>query len=212
MKEMRVRIMIGLLLVVVGVIYLLQSFGVIGGAVSLIWTVLFATGGLFFLYIYFSERANWWAIIPGFVLLAISAIIGLETFVPIEGDSWLGALFLGSIGTAFWVIYLTNREHWWAIIPGGVLFTLAAVAGLSSMLPGMETGGLFFLGLGLTFGLLAFLPTPKDDTKWALIPAAVMLVMGLIIIFAAVELLNLIWPLGLIAGGLYLIYRVVFHR
>ncbi len=210
--KMQVRIIVGLLLVVIGVIALLQSLGVISGAIALTWAVLFSTGGLFFLYVYFTDRANWWAIIPGFVLLGIAAIIALETLSPIDGDSWLGALFLASIGAAFWVVYLTNREHWWAIIPGGVLFTLAAVAGLSSTLPGLETGGLFFLGLGLTFGLVALLPTPEDDTKWALIPAGVMVVMGLLVAAAATELLNLIWPLGLIAGGLYLIYRVAFRR
>ncbi|HDQ73697.1 MAG TPA: hypothetical protein ENN19_16600 [Chloroflexi bacterium] len=212
MKEMRVRIIAGLLLIVVGVIALLQSLGVISDAIALIWAVLFGTGGLFFLYVYFSDRDNWWAIIPGFSLLGIAAIITLETLAPIEGDSWLGAFFLASIGVAFWMIYLTHREHWWAIIPGGVLLTLAIVAGLSSTLPGLETGGLFFLGLGLTFGLVALLPTPEGDTRWALIPAGVLLVMGLLIAAAATEVLGVIWPAALIAAGLYLIYQVLFRR
>ena len=34
---------------------------------------------------------------------------------------WGGALFLGCIGIAFWVIYLADRARWWGIIPGGVL-------------------------------------------------------------------------------------------
>ena len=34
--------------------------------------------------------------------------------------AWGGALFLGSIGLAFWVIYFVRRDFWWAVIPGGV--------------------------------------------------------------------------------------------
>ena len=38
-------------------------------------------------------------------------------------------MFLGTIGLSFWVIYLTRRDFWWAVIPGGALMTLALVAG-----------------------------------------------------------------------------------
>jgi len=86
-----------------------------------------------------------------------------------------GVLFLAAIGLAFWVIYFTKRELWWAVIPGGAMFTLALVAGLESVFEGAEMGGVFFLGLGLTFVLLYFVPTPQGRMKWALIPAAVLL-------------------------------------
>jgi hypothetical protein len=123
-----------------------------------------------------------------------------------------GALFLGGIALAFWMIYLVNPDHWWAVIPGGALFTLALVAGLSSVLEGVEMGGVFFLGLGLTFALLALLPAPGERLNWAIIPAIVLLAMGALITAAAAQLIDYVWPSVLILGGLYLIYRIFRSR
>jgi hypothetical protein len=103
-------------------------------------------------------------------------------------------------------------ENWWAVIPGGVLLTLAIVAGLSENLEGIETGGVFFLGLGLTFALLALLPTGDGKLTWALIPAVVLFLMGLLITAAAAEFINYVWPAALILGGLYLLYRAFRSR
>lgn len=103
-------------------------------------------------------------------------------------------------------------KNWWAIIPGGVMLTLALIAGLASVLEGIETGGVFFLGLGLTFGLLSFVPTPQGRMKWALIPAAVLLVMGLLLGAAASPFLNYLWPVALILLGLYHIFRTLISR
>lgn len=54
-----------------------------------------------------------------------------------------GPAFLGSIGVGFALVYLADRSHWWAIIPGGVLGTLAAVAAIDEVGYGdIETGGI----------------------------------------------------------------------
>lgn len=212
MKRLEVRVIGGILLIVVGILFLLQSFGIVRDVLDLLWALLFGAGGSFFLYVFLTNRANWWALIPGFVLLGVAALIALERLAPGVDETWGGAVFLGGIGLAFWAIYITRREHWWAVIPGGVLLTLALVAGLSSALEGIEMGGVFFLGLGLTFGLLAFLPTPEGRMKWALIPAAVLLVMGLLITAATVETLKYLWPAALILVGLYLVFRVFSSR
>ncbi len=211
MRRFGVRIVGGILLIAAGVLFLLQNLGFF--AISdYVWPFLFGAGGLVFLYVFLTSRANWWAVIPGFVLLSLAAMMALDQFVPQVGETWGGALFLGGIGLAFWVIYLTNHEHWWAVIPGGVLFTVGLVTGLSSTLEGIEIGAVFFLGLGLTFALLAFLPTPEGRMKWALIPAGVLLVMGLLITAAATAIINYLWPAALILGGLYLLFRAFGFR
>ena len=214
MRRFDLRIVGGILLIVGGTLFLLQNLGILGGAVDLLWAFLFCSGGVVFLSVFLADRANWWALIPGFTLLSLGAMIGLDRFASAVGDAWGGALFMGGIGLAFWVIYFTNRENWWAVIPGGVLFTIALVAGLSSVpaLEDMETGGVFFLGLGLTFGLLSFLPTPQGRMKWALIPAAVLLVMGLLLTAASASLLKYLGPVALILVGLYFIFRTFFSR
>ena len=203
-----VRTVGAILLIVVGILLLLQNFGILVGVVALIWSLIFAAGGLIFLYMFLANRTQWWAIIPGFALLGLAALIALDEFLPRVGDALGGTIFLGGIGLAFWVIYFLNREHWWAIIPGGVMFTVALVAGLDSVFGGAETGGVLFLGLGLTFGLLSLLPTPQGRMRWALIPAAVLLVMGLLITAATTGVLDFLFAAALILAGLYLLFRM----
>ena len=197
-----------ILLIGVGILLLLQNFGILGGVVALIWSLIFGVGGLIFLYMFLTNRTQWWAIIPGFTLLGLAALIALDQFLPRIGDALGGTIFLGGIGLAFWVIYFLNREHWWAVIPGGVMFTVALVAGLDAVFEGLETGGVLLLGLGLTFGLLSLLPTPQGRMRWALIPAAVLLVMGLLITAATTGILEYLWPAALIVVGLYLLFRM----
>ena len=197
-----------ILLIGVGILLLLQNFGILGGVVALIWSLIFGVGGLIFLYMFLTNRTQWWAIIPGFTLLGLAALIALDQFWPRVGDVLGGTIFLGGIGLAFWVIYFLNREHWWAVIPGGVMFTVALVAGLDAVFEDLEMGGVVLLGIGLTFGLLSLLPTPQGRMRWALIPAAVLLVMGLLITAATTGILEYLWPAALIVVGLYLLFRM----
>ncbi len=209
MRKLELRILWGLLLIAGGVLFLLESLGVVAVG-DIVWPILIGIASLVFLYIFLTApQSNWWAAIPGFVLLGLTGTIALEEFAPVVGEAWGGSLFLGGISLAFWVIYLINTEYWWAVIPGGVLLTLAVVAGLSEVLEGVEMGGIFFFGLGLTFAVLAFLPTPEGRMKWPLVPAGVLLVMGVLVTAAAAQVINYLWPALMILGGLYLLYRVL---
>jgi len=201
-----------ILLIGVGILLLLQNFGILGGVVALIWSLIFGVGGLIFLYVFLTNRVHWWAIIPGFALLGVAALIALDEFFPRVGDALGGMIVLGGIGLAFWVIYFLNREHWWAVIPGGAMFTVALIAGLDAVFEGAETGGVLFLGLGLTFGLLSLLPTPHARMRWALIPAAVLLVIGELITAAATGIFEYLWAIALILAGLYLLLRMFRSR
>ncbi len=212
MNRSKQRILWGLLLIAGGTLFLLQNLELLTIA-PLIWPFFFGAAGLAFLIVFLSNlREHWWAAIPGFTLLGLMGSTGLEELAPELTDVWSGAFFLGSIGISFWVIYLVNRDHWWAVIPGGVLLTLAAITPLSTTLPGLESGGVLFMGLGLTFALLSLLPTSEGRMKWPLIPAAVLLVMGLLIIASAEALLSYLWPVALILGGLYLLLRALGTR
>jgi len=68
----------------------------------------------------------------------------------------------------------------------------------------IESGGIFFLGLAVTFALI-FLATRM---RWPLIPAAVLFAIGLFIGAGLEKAMNYVWPVVLIVAGLYVIYRV----
>ena len=116
---------------------------------------------------------------------------------------------LARSGLSFLLVYLQKREFWWAVIPSGTLFTLALVAALAEIgiVPGEITGGVFFLGLAATFGLVYMLPTPEGRMRWALIPAGILAAMGLLVVFAFSHMAQYFWPAALIVTGLYLVYR-----
>jgi hypothetical protein len=92
------------------------------------------------------------------------------------------------------------------------MITLAVVAGLSNVAEGFETGGVFLLGLGLTFGLLTLLPTQRGRMRWALIPAAILVGMGILITAAATAFIGVIWAAIPIVIGIYLLFRVFVPR
>lgn len=216
MKRFDPRIVWGLFLVAAGVLLTLQNFNVLPGALNFLWAVLLGGLGLVFLYVYASNRGNWWALIPGLILLDLALVVALALTRASLAEAWGGPLVLGGIGLSFWAVYLTRREQWWAIIPGGVLLTLAVVASMETVFRRVErqvdTGGIFFVGLGLTFALVGLLPTPRGRMRWAFIPAVILLVMGLFIFAAAEQLLNYLWPAALILFGLYLVFRTLRPR
>lgn len=211
MKWLESRVLWGSLLILGGVLFLLQNLGVLVMG-NIFWVIVLGLGSLFFLSLFFQNRANWWALIPGFTLLSITALVFLEQIVPGWNQSWGGSIVLGGIGLSFFLIYLVERANWWALIPGGVLLTLAATVGLEQFFPGMETVGIFFLGMGLTFALVATLPNSQGEMRWAWIPAGILTFMGVIFMAAAGELLMYIWPAALILAGVFLLLRSLHGR
>lgn len=211
MKLFQSRAVWGILLIAVGFLLLLQGIGVLPAA-NLLWPIIFGVAGLVFLRTFLTDRASWWPVIPGLGLLGLAALMLWDQFGPQPIKDWGVVFFMGGLGLAFWIVYFNDRGNWWAVIPGGVLLTIALVLGLSSTLEGIEVGGVFFLGLGLTFGLLAFLPTPEGRMKWALIPAIVLFVIGLLITAAAAEIIKYAWPAALVLAGFYLIFRAFAPR
>jgi len=211
MKALASRTLWGSLLILGGILFLLDNLGYIkiGG---LVWAIILAVGGLVFVSVFLGDRQHWWALIPGIILLAVAATMAVGYLFPGQADLG-GMIVLGGISLAFWVVYFVNREHWWAIIPAGVLATLAVVTGLDNILTGgIDTGGIFFLGLGATFALVAVLPTPHGQMKWAFIPAVVLIIIGLFVIGAATDLLNYIWPVALILAGAVILFRGFIWR
>lgn len=165
MKRFDFRILFGLALFLLGGLMLLEQMGLIKGASSIFWGVTMIGLGSVFLYGFFGDfRRYWWMVIPGLTLVGV----GVDSLLPQQLQSWGGVVLLAAIGLSFWSIYFVNRRSWWAIIPGGVLVTLAAVNLLDVMDLSIANngGGVFFLGLGLTFMLVAVLPNGGANNQW----------------------------------------------
>lgn len=198
MKRIDPSIVIGLVLILAGGLFVLQTRGILDNVGDVFWGTMFLAAGALFLFTYFT--GSWWSVIPGCVLAGIGVLI----LLPESLERFGGAVFLGSIGLAFWLVYFTARmERWWALIPAGVLSTLAVVSFLPDMVGGVATGGIFFLGLALTFLLVALLA----HMRWAYYPAAALGGIGLLASLSAGDITNYVWALVLIIAGGYLIYR-----
>ncbi len=207
----RERIVGGLLLIVAGILFLLQNFGMLPQELPLLWVTVFGLGGFAFLYVYLTRRAHWWPLIPGFTLVGLALLVGLTLFESeLLTEIVAPALFLGFIGLAFWCIYLlTKGAEWWAIIPGGVLFSVTALLLVEGTLGGGGGAAIMLLGLSVTFGLIYLLPNPHGRMRWPLIPAGILLVLGLALLGGAVAQMTFIWAALLILGGGYLILRAL---
>jgi hypothetical protein len=116
---------------------------------------------------------------------------------------------LGSIAVAFGIIYINNRKYWWAIIPAGVMATLTAIVLLEPLANGVDMGGVFFVGIGLTFALIYLLTKQANAQKWAFIPATILMIMGMIMLSFSTSPLAYVWPLLLILIGGYLVFKTL---
>jgi hypothetical protein len=159
-----------------------------------------------FLLVYALDRARWWALIPGGVLVGMAVIILLTTRMPGEA---MGSLVLFVMALPFLAVYAAApQKNWWALIPAGVLGSLAVmvfvIAGRSvSEDVGARLSGILFLGLGLTFAVL-WLQRTSIPTAWAIYPAGGLVILAALT-FALGAGLELVWPLVLIGVGLVLL-------
>jgi hypothetical protein len=211
MKRIDFRILIGAILISVGVLFFLQTLNILSNVWNILWIVVFFAGSGFFFYVYLTDRRQWWALIPATTFLGLSGTVFMDTFFPQKLN--LGGVFLlGGIGLGFFVIYLTNRDFWWAIIPGGVLATLGVVTISEEVIADDSGGGIFFIGLAITFILVALLAKPRESFWWAYIPASVLFILGVFLIGPLQAKFNYIWPIALILTGGILLMRNLRNR
>ncbi len=144
---------------------------VVGGLFMLLMSIPFWVAYLV------HAKNNWWALIPGWALGAIGAIILLAGR---GADNLIGTLIMWAIALPFFVVYFKNRTNWWALIPGFALGVIGAIILLSEIFSGALIGSMVLFAIGVPFFVVYF----NDRQRWwALIPAYTMTVLAAIILF-----------------------------
>ncbi|MEX1020940.1 MAG: hypothetical protein WDZ49_14855 [Litorilinea sp.] len=151
------------------------------------------------------------------ILIGI-VVLGSQWFDLDEFWGQFGLYFMPLLGLVFigWGIY--NREPGF-LIPGGVVSGIGAgilvTTGTWQGEPGVDTGGLFLICMALGFVSITVMTAIfTDETQWwGLIPGGIIGLVGLTTLYGGVFELTLVtiaqlWPVALIAGGIYVIYSV----
>jgi hypothetical protein len=194
-------------LILLGFLFLLQNLSLVNTVWAGVWAIVFAAGGAAVIAVYLRDHKSWWALLPGCALLSIGIDTGIAAIAPYIAVRASAGLFLGSVGLAFLLVYLTSRENWWAVIPAGVLFSLGTVAGISPYYARPVIGSLFFFGTAATFLALYILPEMRHRRPWAIWPAIACGALGSMIVLSQIPAGARLWPLVPIAVGGYLIFH-----
>lgn len=118
----------GVVLILIGIVFLLINFNLIGGEAFLI-----ALGAAFL--VAFVLTRNLGFLIPGMILfwLGIAVTIIEQDLFPAIDD---GSFVLVALGLAFLLIFaFMPRRHWWPLIPGGILLFIGIMITLEDFLP-----------------------------------------------------------------------------
>jgi hypothetical protein len=197
-------LIIGGALILFGILFLLNNFNIFEIGVSSIFAGVFVLAGLIFLVVFFLDQEQWWALIPGFVMMGVGATILVGEFVSHSVVDLSGAVMLIFIALPFWIIYILKRDFWWALFPAGGLTSIAAL----TLIPGKyeDLGvSIMFLGWAGTFLLVYFLA----KQKWAIWPTLGLAAMAVAFLAGAFDVFGYLWPIVIIGAGAYLIYRAM---
>lgn len=126
---------------------------------------------------YLTDRTrNWWALIPGGIMLFLAMTTLLVDNV---GGEWVGSLFLFLIALSFFVVYLNNHSRTWALLVAYIMFVLSIAPAMAS--GGGDTaayfGSVFLFAIALPFFVIYF---RSPENWWAIIPAGVMTTLSVI--------------------------------
>jgi glucose-6-phosphate-specific signal transduction histidine kinase len=209
---MRGRLIWGVALIAMGAFFLAQQFGLFGTLQVSFWAFAFGLLAVMFLLTFAGDRRQWWALIPGFILLGLTVMI-VNTQNGFLTDTQAAALFLFSIGLPFLLIYLVDRRLWWALIPGGVLTVIALITLMTDReLPGQSIAAIIFFGLAIVFALVRFATRSNPYMGWATWVAIILAVIGALVLITGPQAAAVVGPAILIGLGLFLLARAYWPR
>lgn len=208
-----VRIALGAIIASAGVLLLIEAASNYR-APDLLWSGLLVLASAAFGYAFVASPGWWWAAIPAGALLG-AAMVPVMELDPAGFGQWTEVPFLAALGAGFWAVYLKEHRRWWAVIPGGALLTLSIASAVTGTIDGQMTGAVVLSGLAVTFALVALLPSRGARRWWAWIVAGALALAAVIVLIqdaGMLSLLGYLWPLAIIAGGVYLFWSAWRRR
>lgn len=213
MDNQKNSLIVGGFLIFLGILLLLNNLDLIYLRGEMLVSVSFlALGGILLLGYLQTQRVS------TLIISAIFLFIGMAILIDATGiidNSLIGTLLFWELAALFTVGYLRNSEKWGLIIPAGILFTLGLIVLMhnQSYVNDDLAGGTFFLGLGLTFGLL-YLLHRENKLEWARVAALILILFSGFIYFTTTDslLANLMLPATFIALGGYLVLKSLQNK
>lgn len=153
--------------------------------------------------VYLLDRKRWWAIILSYALIALGGLLSVTIFI--DSKEVVGAFALLGVALPFWLVYLSNRQLTWALLPAGVLSLVGAgvLIYFTIVRPAGNTGFFIILNATLAVVSLAIWITNRrlDWSLWI----AIGYVGAAIAAYWLPSLAS--WAVVALAAGSYLIYR-----
>lgn len=164
---------------------------------------------LSFFIVYMNNRTRTWALLVAYILFVLSLAPAMASF---SGNTaaYFGSVFLLAIALPFFVVYFRTQNNWWAIIPAGVMTTLAVIAtlGIAGWIHDTETGGIsnaiLMGGLAATFAVVWL----RHAKPWAKVVTIVLAALAVASVFFA-SYAEIFWPIAFLLAGGYLLYTAM---
>jgi hypothetical protein len=196
----------GGLLILFGVVGLVATFA---DLTAWLWVAILAAAGLGVFGVYLTDRSEWGLLIPAYVLWVVALMVALITLNVVR-DEFIATYVLAAIALPFLVVFVRDRESWWALIPAYVLLTVGIMVGLieGGVLSDLLIPAYVMFAIAVPF-IVVYARDPKE--WWPLIPGGIMAVIGLAFLVAEAQV-QYIGPAVLVLVGVWILVRQFTRR
>ncbi len=205
---------VGIAMVASGLLFLLVNFKLIPVSDFIfprVMGVLFILGGLIFIFFTGAGGGLSWLIIPAGVFFTtgvVALILGTNLFFSLQS----AVIFSIGFSLTFLSVFMTRKNHWWALIPAGVFFGLAGWVGIGMFFPPLRYHPVFLIFfLGVAFMAIYLCSFQKARMRWSLLTGVLIVSVSFCYLLGILlARWSLLWPVILILIGLLVPVGILF--
>jgi hypothetical protein len=205
---------VGVAMVVSGLFFLLINFEVIPVSDFVfprVMGVLFILGGLIFVFFTGAGGGLSWFVIPAGVLFTtgvVALILGTNRFFSPQS----AIIFSIGFGLTFLSVFMTRKNHWWALIPACTFFGIAGWTAQIMGIPALGYHPVFLIfSIGAAFLVIYLYSYQKIKMRWSLFTGGIIVITSFCYLVAILlAQWSILWPLLLILIGLLVPVGILF--